>query len=151
MSAEDLEIKEMETEDLGFIVEIGNETEELWLDEETKFPFDEDELERWMRWEDKIGFVLVVDDERIGFVLISIDRTMAEIVAFALKEGWRCKGYGKVAMKRVLDKIEERGVGAQNVCVKSDNKEAIKFYSRLGFMKGEEVVPMFRGLDDQVK
>ena len=151
MSAEGLGLKEIEVGDLSFIVELGNKTEELWLDGETKFPFDEGELEKWIGWEDKFGLVLIVDDKKIGFVLVSIDRTMAEIVAFAIKEEWRGKGYGKAAMKKVLDDIEEKGADAQMVHVGAENEKAIDFYSDLGFKEGERVVSMFRGLGGEVE
>ena len=137
----------MGIDDIDFILNLGDKTEELWVDEEIKFVFGEEELIKWVKSEDKLGYIFNLNDERIGFALLIIDEQMAEIVACAIKEDKRGKGYGKYALKNILDELEEKGITAQMVYTGIDNERAMEFYSELGFKKGKKLISMFRGLE----
>lgn len=147
MEEKDIEIRKMEEKDVDFILDLGNSTEELWMDDEVMFPFGEEELVNWSKSENKLGYIFEFNEERIGFALLEIDSKMAEIVAFTIEEKYRNKGHGKYILKKILDELEEEGVTAQMVYTGADNEKAIEFYSELGFKKGEEVLTMYRGLE----
>lgn len=147
MEEKDIEIRKMEEGDVDFILALGNSTEELWMDDEVMFPFGEEELVKWSKSEDKLGYIFELNGERTGFALLEIDDRMAEIVAHTIEEEERGKGYGKYALKKILNELEEEGVTAQMVYTGADNEKAIEFYSELGFKKGEKVLTMYRGLE----
>lgn len=147
MHEKDIEIRRMQEEDIDFILDLGNSTEELWLDDDIKFPFRKKDLVEWSESGDKLGYIVEVNNERIGFLLVQVDGEMAEIVGFSLEEEHRDEGYGKYTLREVLDKLEERGITAQMTYANKENERAIEFYSKVGFKKGEEVVTLYRGLD----
>lgn len=57
------------------------------------------------------------------------------IEQFLIDHRYQCKGFGKQALKLVIDiLISERKYEAVEVCVKTDDSQAIKVYKDIGFI-----------------
>ena len=57
-----------------------------------------------------------------------------------LREKYRSRGLGKLAMDCVIEYCRARGISAIELQVEHDNKAAQKFYRRLGFQKVSRIV-----------
>lgn len=138
----------MKQDDIDFIVELGGSTEELSSGEDS-FLFNKKNLKNWLKWKDKKVYVFEKNNEKIGFAMISIDKTMAEIVGLVIKEEYRNNGIGTYVMENIINDLEEKeNVSAQMLYTGIDNEKAQNFYSKIGFEKGKEVITMLRFKDD---
>jgi len=151
MSSEDrlpleVELRSMTEDDLDFVLELGDRTPQLWLDGEQRFPFRRQDLIAWIEDEDKSALVFDWEGETVGFALIDVDRTAAEIESFVLKKDYRGQGWGRRLFRRILDRLEKQGVDVQYLYTAPDNQRAIELYDSLGFKQGKQLLIMYRGL-----
>lgn len=141
-----LSLRPMKEVDLDFVLMLGDDTPQLWLDEERKFPFRRQDLMAWIEDKDKKAVVFELEGERIGFSLIDVDRLAAEIESFGLKRDYRGRGWGRQLLQKLLDGLEEQGVDVQYLYTAPDNQRAINLYDSLDFKQGKQLPIMYRGL-----
>ena len=89
-------------------------------------------------------FGIYADDRMVGYVMVIYDYNVPEydIWHMMIDESEQGKGFGKAALKRVLDYIKEKPFGDSNRVVLTCNKKnhhALSLYQALGFqMTGNE-------------
>ena len=86
------------------------------------------------------------DDIMVGFIMYARDPDDGQyyINRFMMDGKHQGKGYGRAAMKNLLDELSEMGVKTVDIIHKPDNEVAIKLYRSFGFELTEDV------LDDDV-
>lgn len=57
---------------------------------------------------------------------------------FMIDEKYQSNGFGKRALKILLEQLKNEGVSAVDIIHKPDNETAIKIYTSLGFKLAEE-------------
>ena len=87
-------------------------------------------------------FPLVIYDDEIiiGFLMYNIypegttnDKYWIRVIIIDKK--YQNRGYGKIAMKIIIDKIKkDKKHNKINLCVEKDNKIALSLYKKLGFI-----------------
>lgn len=87
---------------------------------------------------DEASYVLVINNTLVGICMMTIN-DIACITAFAISEGYRGKGYGKMLMMECLSNAISEGVDKFCLHVEVTNKPAIKLYESFGFIKVETV------------
>ena len=63
------------------------------------------------------------------------DSQAAELIYLAVDQGERSSGVGKQLVEHFSQKLSDLGVTAYELSVDADNKNAIRFYDRLGFVE----------------
>lgn len=76
--------------------------------------------------------VYVENNKIIGFVEYTVSVDEADIIAIIISQAYRHNGIGSQLMYAIID---EKNIKKLNVEVREDNKEAIDFYKKLGFIK----------------
>jgi len=82
-----------------------------------------------------VGFIMYARDPDDGFYYIN---------RFMIDEKFQKKGFGKEALRLLLDQLKSNGVLAIDIIHKPNNKVAIKLYESFGFELTEDT------LDDDV-
>ena len=80
-----------------------------------------------------------VDGEIVGSIMAGYDGHRGWINYLAVAPKWRHFGYGRTLMQAAEELLQQIGCPKINVQIRTDNKDAIEFYRRLGY-----------GLDDVV-
>ena len=85
-------------------------------------------------------FGIYQDEEMVGYVMVIYDYDVPEydIWHMMIDETWQGKGYGKEALKRVLEYIETKPFGESNRVVLTCNQQNIpglRLYRSLGFQE----------------
>jgi len=97
--------------------------------------------EAWLSYSTYRPFCIYKDETMVGFVMLDCDEAEKEcgIWRIMIDEKYQGKGYGKEAMKIVLEDIKKNLVFEDIfLYVKPDNEIAIKIYKDLGFyIEGE--------------
>lgn len=92
-------------------------------------------------WDEALDPFLVCDEEiTIGFFYISYTPNSADnywIGGFQIDKSYQGKGYGKQAMRRIIEFICETHPSCKliSLTVEQDNKLAQRLYESIGFMK----------------
>ena len=77
------------------------------------------------------GFVAVIDDEVVGYVLYNVDCGDCEIIVLeSMREG---KGIGRALVQAVKDAVKNQDCGLVRIVTTNDNTRAMRFYQRIGF------------------
>jgi len=86
------------------------------------------------------------DDVMVGFLMYACDPDDGRyyIPRFMIDEKFQRKGYGRQAMKMLLDFLRDEKIGLVDIIHKPDNEVAIKLYKSFGFELTEDT------LDDDV-
>ena len=86
-------------------------------------------------------FAVYIENEIIGFIQY---RHMEELGNYLIdkimiKEKFQGKGYGTQLLETVINKMKEENIYRKLcLCVDKNNKDAMKLYSKLGFVQVEE-------------
>lgn len=82
------------------------------------------------------------DDTMVGFIMYAKDPDdgLFYINRFMVDEKFQKKGFGREAMKQLLEKLREDGVGSVDILHRPNNAVAIKLYQSFGFELTEETV-----------
>ncbi len=96
-------------------------------------------------------YVAELDSKVVGYAIGDVKRHL--IVSIAVHPDYRRKGIGKALMNTILKNMHDYAI----LQVRVSNKEAIKFYKKLGFIEkellksyyidGEDAILMFKSLD----
>lgn len=94
----------------------------------------------WLRKHSTFFKVLLVNDEVAGFIVADANwkdyfdgKIVGEIHEIAIKRKFWGKGFGSYLINKALEHLKESGRDIVRLWVGRKNKEAIKFYKKLGF------------------
>ncbi|MEQ1566557.1 MAG: GNAT family N-acetyltransferase [Myxococcota bacterium] len=88
-------------------------------------------------------FLLRADDVVIGTCVCYRSWVHPEevtLLAMGIRPGWRGRGLGQKFIGGVLDGLRAGGIAAVNLLVGADNRRAIKVYTDVGFVPGDECI-----------
>lgn len=87
----------------------------------------------------KARVVIAEEDGLAGFCVAHVEPVeggcVAYVVTLDVSPDWRRKGLAAELMRRVEDAAREAGCGAMALHVFVENKDAIRFYERCGFVR----------------
>ena len=89
----------------------------------------------------------VIDCEIVGSIMIGYDGHRGWINYLAVAPQLQHSGYGRLLMQRAEDLLRDIGCPKINVQIRTENKEAIEFYRRLGY-KLDNVIGMGKRLQE---
>ncbi|UCI22418.1 GNAT family N-acetyltransferase [Mesorhizobium sp. B2-1-8] len=81
---------------------------------------------------------VIVGDQPVGFLMYEVprDHDEARIYRFMIDRAWQGRGYGKAALRAVLEEI--RGLGHirhVSICYEPENEAARRLYRSAGFVE----------------
>ncbi|TPK93045.1 GNAT family N-acetyltransferase [Mesorhizobium sp. B2-4-12] len=82
--------------------------------------------------------VVMAGDRVVGFLMYEApdDDDEARIYRFMIDRAWQGRGYGKAALRQVLDEIAGLGhVGHVSICYEPENEAARRLYRAAGFVE----------------
>lgn len=96
-------------------------------------------------------FAIYVDNRMVGFTMFAFDEDYEDpndrywLWRFMIDQDLQGRGYGRAALKAIIDYFKEQGVGYIKLSTKESNSQAISLYHKFGFsengeMNDEEVV-----------
>lgn len=98
-------------------------------------PFSTEEVQATLTSPDEF-WVLEVDGETLGFAWLHFPQlTLCEIEPIGVVQGHQGRGYGRLLLTTILQKLKQRGVTAVSLGVWRRNKKAIRLYESLHFKK----------------
>jgi [ribosomal protein S18]-alanine N-acetyltransferase len=80
------------------------------------------------------SYVICLDDEPIGFILIRKLIDEAEIITFCILPKWCRNGYATVLLEWVIKKLQLRSVKRLFLEVRENNNAALKLYKNFSFV-----------------
>ena len=92
----------------------------------------------------RVGYicrVVIVDDNVIGYGVMSVGAGEAHILNLCILEAYRCRGIGRRLLTYLVERGAAAGMGEAFLEVRPSNTAAIRLYQSLGF----EQVGMRRG------
>jgi ribosomal protein S18 acetylase RimI-like enzyme len=75
----------------------------------------------------------------VATIMAGYDGHRGWVNYLAVAAAHRNKGYGRTLMRRVEDLLAARGCPKLNIQVRADNREALLFYRKLGYVADEAV------------
>ncbi len=110
---------------------------------------------KWRFERGKIHFIDLVAEENkkiLGylsgyFIKYRVDRT-GEILDLIVSKNARGKGVGTELIKEFLNISKKQGINEITLTTPKENKKAIKFYEKLGFKKGNEVLMHWQAYEE---
>lgn len=93
----------------------------------------EDSLKRALVSKTFNYFVLIKDDEIIGYCAINELLGEAEILTIMVSPAYRKLGYGKLMLEKMIDNAKHNGAEKLFLEVDENNTPAIKLYTSFGF------------------
>ena len=102
--------------------------------------------------------VVMAGDRVVGFLMYEApqDDDEARIYRFMIDRIWQGKGYGKAALREVLDEIRRLGhIRHVSICYEPDNDAARQLYRAAGFVEegldedGEMIADLALAADDR--
>ena len=96
-------------------------------------------------------FAIYVANKMVGFTMFAFDEDYEDpndrywLWRFMIDKDMQGRGYGRAALKTIIDYFKEQGVGYIKLSTKESNSQAISLYHKFGFrengeMNDEEVV-----------
>ena len=79
------------------------------------------------------------NNETIGYSVFFIEKGAGYIESIAVNNNYRGKGFGKQALLFIIEQLKGKGIKIINLHVRTDNKEAISLYEKIGFIKNGTV------------
>lgn len=125
--ADKSDAKEIARQDAIFF----NDTEEI-----ESFP-KEDELPN------QVSYMIELNEKIIGKIKIEYIDNLAFIFGFGILPDFRGKGYGKAALKRVINLINKKGIYNIELDVECKNNTALTLYKACGF-EGKSVMNYYK-------
>ena len=102
--------------------------------------------------------IVMAGDRVVGFLMYEApqDDDEARIYRFMIDRIWQGKGYGKAALREVLDEIRSLGhIRHISICYEPDNEAARRLYRAAGFVEqgldedGEMIADLVLPADDR--
>ncbi|QPC91946.1 GNAT family N-acetyltransferase [Mesorhizobium sp. INR15] len=97
-----------------------------------------DSLEEAQTDEDARPRVVIAEDRVVGFLMYEApeDDDEARIYRFMIDRDWQGRGYGKAALREVLEEIQGLGhVRYISICYEPENEAARQLYRGAGFVE----------------
>ena len=96
-------------------------------------------------------FAIYIENKMVGFTMFAFDEDYEDpndrywLWRFMIDKDLQGRGYGRAALKTIIDYFKEQGVGYIKLSTKESNRKAISLYHKFGFrengeMNDEEVV-----------
>ena len=86
----------------------------------------------------RVGYlcrVVMLDDELIGYGVMSAGAGEAHILNVCVRESARCRGVGRSLLRHLLERATAFGMGEAYLEVRPSNTAAIRLYQSLGFQQ----------------
>ncbi|MHA1975622.1 MAG: N-acetyltransferase family protein [Candidatus Hodarchaeales archaeon] len=83
--------------------------------------------------------LILVSDQRIGFLWMNKELRTLWITAIVLKYEWQRRNIGNQIMTHLIDECRKDGISAIELGVQKNNRAALNFYTELGFRKFDQV------------
>ena len=134
MSEEQYIIRPFKLEDKHSVVE-------LWKICRLTRPWNnpEKDIERKLNVQSEMFLVLEIPGSIIGSVMAAYDGHRGVINYLAVHPGYQKKGYGKILMTHVEQKLLNKGCPKINLLVRSDNLNVKRFYKGLHYDEQDDV------------
>lgn len=84
------------------------------------------------------SFFIKNNTEYMGYGQVILEDNMPFIVNFGILLKFRSKGYGKILLNYIINKLKSKGFKKVMIRVSSENKVAISLYRSLGFLLCKE-------------
>ena len=96
-------------------------------------------------------FAIYIENKMVGFTMFAFDEDYEDpsdrywLWRFMVDKDLQGRGYGRAALKAIIDYFKEQGVGYIKLSTKESNSNAISLYHKFGFrengeMNDEEIV-----------
>ena len=96
-------------------------------------------VESFLNRNSDTSFVALNGNEIIGTVLCGSDGRRGYMYHLVVKETWRKREIGKMLVKKCLTALQHRGIEKCHLFVYATNKDAMKFYEKLGWQERVEL------------
>lgn len=90
-------------------------------------------------------FAIYVDNRMVGFTMFAFDEDYEDpddrywLWRFMIDKDLQGRGYGRAALKAIIDYFEDQGVGYIKLSTKESNISAISLYHKFGFRENGEM------------
>ena len=113
----------------------------LWKECELTRPWNDphQDIARKLKVQPELFLVGVVDEQVIATVMAGYEGHRGWVNYLAVAKRFRGRGYGRVLMQHVEQRLLERGCPKLNLQVRTSNPQAIEFYRRIGYEQDEAV------------
>ncbi|WP_198401203.1 GNAT family N-acetyltransferase [Erysipelothrix larvae] len=106
---------------------------QILQDEELKSNWSETLYKQELLDFNTIAFVLILDDQLVGFVLGKMLVDSSDLYQIVISKNAQGKGLGTLLLQAYWDEVIKRGGNASILEVNSKHKEVIAFYTKFGF------------------
>ena len=103
------------------------------------------DIQRKPSFQEELFFVGELENQIIATAMFGYDGHRGWLNYFAVALDYQTKGYGKLLLQFGEQKLLELGCAKINLQIRNDNKEAVKFYYKLGY-KDDAVVSLGKRL-----
>ena len=83
-----------------------------------------------------------LDEKIIAVVMGGFDGRRGYIHHLAVDPNYQKRGYGRIIMNNLIEKLRQKGVHKIHLFIEKYNKEAVKFYHELGWEIREDLIMM---------
>ena len=97
------------------------------------------DIARKLAVQPELFLVGVVDEAVMASVMAGYEGHRGWVNYLAVARRCRGRGYGRVLMQHVEQRLLERGCPKLNLQVRTSNPQAIEFYRRIGYVQDEAV------------
>ena len=84
-------------------------------------------------------FIVCVEEEDVGYLWMNEENVTLWITAIVLEEQWQRQGIGGQIIKRLIKECKDNGKKAIELGVQQNNKTALNFYQKMGFIKYDTI------------
>ena len=91
------------------------------------------------------AFAIYVDNRMVGFTMFAFDEDYEDpndrywLWRFMIDKDLQGRGYGRAALKAIIDYFDDQGVGYIKLSTKVSNISAISLYHKFGFRENGEM------------
>ena len=103
------------------------------------------DIQRKLSFQEELFFVGELENQIIATAMFGYDGHRGWLNYFAVALDYQTEGYGKLLLQFGEKKLLELGCAKINLQIRNDNKEAVKFYYKLGY-KDDAVVSLGKRL-----
>ena len=107
------------------------------------------DIERKLTTQAELFLVGQLDDAIVATIMAGYDGHRGWVNYLAVAPAQRKKGYGRLLMRLVEDRLLARGCPKLNIQVRAENRDALQFYGKLGYVADHAVGLGKRLIPDQ--
>jgi ribosomal-protein-alanine N-acetyltransferase len=90
------------------------------------------------------GFIAEIENRPAGLILLQIAADEAEILTFAVAPQYRRRGIGAALLQKTGEDLRDSGIQRLMLEVGENNRDAIRLYQSLGFVRFGERAGYYR-------